>query len=158
MSENETVENMRAAVTETNELNSVSQPLGYAVTCQPGAGVGDDDPARRRFNVHRIDHPVGHGPSFDNAAEVRAHLDRLAKLPRWRLDLDDESVTFDSTKLTITDKQSGESFSLKGWKSFGISGMASAQKAPGASVGVRHISVAAEEPPTVGRWNRWDGR
>jgi hypothetical protein len=157
MSENETVENMRATVAETNELNSVSQPLGYAVTCQPGAGI-DDDPARRRFTVHRIDHPVGHGPSFDTADEVRAHLERLARLPRWRLDLDDESITFDSAKLTITDKQSGESFSLKGWKSFGIAGVASADKTPGGSVGVRHISVAAKEPPAVGRWYRANGR
>ncbi|ORV18055.1 hypothetical protein [Mycobacterium celatum] len=49
---------------EADRLNNVSQPLGYAVTCQPGGGQGDDETGHRRFTVHRVDHPVAHGPSY----------------------------------------------------------------------------------------------
>lgn len=64
-------ENMRAAVAETHELNSLSQPLGYAVTCRPGGGADSDASAQRRFAVHRVDQPVAQGPSFHTADDVR---------------------------------------------------------------------------------------
>jgi hypothetical protein len=137
-----------------HELNERSQPLGYAVTFATGAtGVGTDDPqSYRRFTVHRIDKPVASGPSFDTAAEVSAYLDEIEKLPRWQLDLDDDSIRFDNRELTITDTRTGESFCLKGWNSLGITGRAKDGGHAGAYEGARHISLAADEPPAVGRW------
>lgn len=155
MSNSDAVENRRAAVAEAHGLNLLSQPLGYAVTRHAGVGPGTHDPIAAQFTVHRIDHPADQGPSFDTADAVRAHLDELAKLPRWRLDLDDDSIRFDTTSLTVTDKRTGESFCLKAWKSFGIAGVIGDQT-PGAPVGVRHISVVAERPPTIGHWYNSD--
>ena len=156
MSGSDAVENRRAAAAEAHRLNLLSQPLGYAVTGHAGAGPGTHDPTARQFTVHRIDHPVAQGPSFDTADAVRAHLDELAKLPRWRLDLDDDSIRFDTTTLTVTDKRTGENFCLKAWKSFGIAGVILGDQTPGAPVSVRHISVVAEHPPTIGHWYNSD--
>jgi len=156
MSSSDAVENRRAAVAEAHRLNLLSQPLGYAVTGHAGASPGAHDSTARQFTVHRIDHPVAQGASFDTADAVRAHLDELAKLPRWRLDLDDESIRFDTTTLTVTDKRTGESFCLKAWKSFGIAGVILGDQTPCAPVGVRHISVVAERPPTIGHWYNSD--
>ena len=74
MSGRDAVENGQAAVAETDGLNLVSQPLGYAVTGHTDVGQGTDDPTARQFTVHRIDHPVAQGASFDTADAVRAHL------------------------------------------------------------------------------------
>jgi hypothetical protein len=155
-SDSAAADNMRAAVAETNELNAASQPLGYAVTCQAGGGAHKEPATHRRFTVHRIDHPVAHGPSFESADDVRSYLDALKKLPRWRLDLDDNSVEFDNRTLTVTDKRSGEGFCLKGWKSFGINGVLVGAETPGAAAGTRYISVVADEPPTIGDWTKLD--
>jgi hypothetical protein len=149
-------ENISDAVTETNQLNRVSQPLGYAVTCRAGGGSSADEPDHRRFTVHRIDHPVAHGPSFDTADDVHHYLDDLKKLPRWRLDLDDDSIDFDRVTLTVADKRTGESFCLRGWKSSGINGVVSGDERRGALAG--HISVIAAKPPTIGRWYRANTR
>jgi hypothetical protein len=146
------------AAAETNELNALSQPMGYAVTHHADADPALDPPADRRFTVHRMDQPSGEGPTFHSARDVRGYLDGLEKLPRWQLDLDDDSVEFDNTTLTVTDKNSGESFCLRGWKSFGISGMLTASAAPGASPHPRQISVVAEQPPTIGHWHQADPR
>jgi hypothetical protein len=150
-------DNMRAAVVETNTLNAVSQPLGYAVTCRASGAPEEQRPANRRFTVHRIDQPIAQGPSFESADDARNYLDELETLPRWRLDLNDDSVEFDSRALTVTDRRTGDSFCLKGWKSFGISGLIG-DAIPGASAGTRHISVVAESPPTIGHWHRVDTR
>lgn len=140
-----------------HELNQQSQPLGYAVTMAAGFEVGTADPhSYRRFTVHRIDKPVSSGPSFETAADVYSYLDELEKLPHWRLDLDDDSIEFDNEELTITDKRTGESFCLKGWQSLGITGRAAEGQRAGAYEGAQHISVASQEPPTIGRWYKSD--
>jgi hypothetical protein len=140
-----------------HELNQRSQPLGYAVTMATGAELGTNQPhSYRRFTVHRIDKPVASGPSFETAAEVHSYLDELEKLPRWRLDLDDDSIKFDNKELTITDTRTGDSFCLKGWKSLGITGRAAGSGRSRAYDGARHISLATDEPPTVGRWYKSD--
>jgi hypothetical protein len=144
---------LQGTLLAAHELNERSQPLGYAITMAAGGEFGTNAPqSYRRFSVHRIDKPVASGPKFDTAAEVHSYLDDIEQLPRWRLDLDDESIEFDNEELTITDTKSGDSFCLKGWKSLGITGTAAAGQRPGAYEGARHISVASEEPPTVGRW------
>lgn|GEM_PF-1526212 len=153
-SNGDAVANMRDAVAETNQLNRISQPLGYAVTCRAGGGSSPDEPEHRRFTVHRIDDPVAHGPSFATADDVRDYLDHLNRLPRWRLDLDDDSIDFDRVTLTVADKRTGESFCLRGWKSFGIDGVVGGDDRRGAPAG--HLSVVAAKPPTIGRWYRVD--
>lgn len=132
----------------------MAQPLGYAVTFAAGGGVGGDPtPTHQRFTVHRIDKPVADGPSFPTTEDTQAYLDELAELPQWRLDLDDDSIEFDNTELTITDKSSGESFCLKGW-SLGVTGRAGQGQSAGAYEGATNLSVRSEEAPTVGRWYR----
>ncbi|WP_202378074.1 hypothetical protein [Mycobacterium paraintracellulare] len=87
---------------------------------------------------------------------MNSYLDEIEKLPRWRLDFDDPSIEFDNDELAITDTQSGDSFCLKGWKSLGITGVATGGERSGAYEGARHISVATDEPPTVGHWYKSD--
>jgi hypothetical protein len=138
-------------------LNQRSQPLGYAVTMAAGAELGTIEPhSYQRFTVHRIDKPVANGPSFPTAAEVNSYLDGLEGLPRWRLDLDDDSIEFDNKELTITDTRTGVSLCLKGWRSLGFTGQAPVGGQAGAYDGATHISVVAEEPPTIGRWYKSD--
>jgi hypothetical protein len=148
---------LHGTIQTAHELNQRSQPLGYAVTMAAGGEIGTTQPhSYRRFTVHRIDKPVASGPSFETAADVNSYLDEVEKLPRWRLDLDDDSIKFDNEELTITDAQSGESFCLKGWKSLGFTGVATGVERSGAYEGARHISVAADEPPAIGRWYKSD--
>jgi len=156
MSDWDTVPNMSDAAKAATELNVVSQPWGYAVTFTAGGGLGGDrTPDHQRFTVHRIDKPVASGPSFDSAEETLAYLDELAKLPLWRLDLDDDSIEFDNTELAVKDKMTGESFSLKGW-GLGVTGRATAGQSPGRYEGATHLSVRSDEAPTIGRWYRSD--
>ncbi|WP_459979993.1 hypothetical protein, partial [Mycobacterium avium] len=148
---------LQGTVRAARDLNERAQPSGYAVTMSAGGEVGTKDPqSYRRFTVHRIDKPVASGPSFATAAEVESFLDAVEKLPRWRLDLDDGSITFDNTELTVTDVRTGESFCLKGWTSLGVTGRATHGGQAGAYDGARHISIATDEPPTIGRWYKSD--
>jgi hypothetical protein len=150
MSDDGTIEGTMQAA---HELNQRSQPLGYAVTMTAGVELGTNEPnSYCRFTVHRIDKPVASGPSFATAADLNSHFDAVEKLPRWRLDLGDDSIKFDNKELTITDTQTGESICLKGWTSLGFTGNAEGGGHAGAYDGAKHISVATDEPPTVGRW------
>lgn len=151
----ETLQNMVNVTVASGELNEISQPLGYAVTHAACGTLGNDDvPEYQRFTVHRVDKPVAHGPSFNTVEQVREHLDALANLPCWRLDLDDPSVEFDDTELSIKDTESGESFSLKGWGPV-VTGRAKGGRA-GSYDGARHLSVRSDEPPTIGKWYKSD--
>ena len=105
--------------------------------------------------MHRIDKPVGHGPSFETADEVRGYLDQLANLPCWRLDLDDDSIEFENAELTIRDKATGESFCLKGW-SWGVTGKAGPGQSAGRFEGATYLSVRTDEPPSIGKWYKSD--
>jgi hypothetical protein len=114
MTDRETLQNMTDTFAEANALNEIAQPLGYTVTSTAGGTLGNDDaPDRRRFTIHRIDKPVASGPSFPTAEAVGERLDQIAELPLWRLDLDDASIEFDPTELSIKDVATGESFSLQ---------------------------------------------
>ena len=143
-------------VQAAHELNKASQPLGYAVTFSACWGLGaHPTPDHRRFTVHRIDKPVASGPSFSTAAEVGDYIDQLSELPCWRLDLDDDSIEFDNSELTVKDVATGENFCLKGW-GFGVTGKASEGQSPGRYEGATHLSVRSDEPPSVGRWYKSD--
>ncbi|MCV7222965.1 hypothetical protein H7I95_18860 [Mycolicibacterium elephantis] len=125
------------------------------MTFAAGGTLGAEGPTYRRLTVHRIDQPVASGPTFDTADEVRAFLDQLAQLPLWRLDLDDNSIEFDSEELTIRDKATGESFCLKGW-SWGVTGRAARGQSAGRYEGATHLSVRSDESPSIGKWYKSD--
>jgi hypothetical protein len=155
MTDKDILEIMQKTGAEADELNKAAGPLGYGVTFRAGGAPGADSPRLyHRFNVHRIDQQPGSGPSFDTVDEVRTYLDMVAKWPRWRLDLKDDSIEFDPETRTITDRSTGESFSLRiGW-GLGVTGSAdiAAGERAGALEGATHLSVAAEQPPTIGQW------
>lgn len=156
MSDWDTVQNMTDTAKAADTLNQIAQPLGYAITFSAGGGLaGDPTPDHQRFTVHRIDQPVASGPSFSTTEATYTYIDALAKLPVWRLDLDDDSIEFDGPERTIRDKQSGESFCLKGW-SLGVTGVAGPGQSAGAYEGAKHLSVRSDEAPTIGRWYKSD--
>jgi hypothetical protein len=101
-----------------------------AVNQQAGGGTANHKPAYRRFASHAAD------------------------LPRWRLDLGEDPVEFDSRNLTVTDQRTGESCCLRGWKSFGISGVVIGDRSHRALAGTPDVWVRAEQPPTIGRWHQ----
>jgi hypothetical protein len=108
----EQAQHMTDVAGECNRLNEISQPLGYAVT----ASTSVDDQSAQQFTVHRLDQTVASGPEFATIEEVRAHLEAIAKLPVWRLDLvNNSAIVFDPAELEVTDPSTGESFSFRGW-------------------------------------------
>ena len=112
MIDKEQAQHMTDVAGECNRLNEISQPLGYAVT----ASTSVDDQSTQQFTVHRLDQTVASGPKFATIEEVRAHLEAIAKLPAWRLDLvNNSAIVFDPAELEITDPSTGESFSFRGW-------------------------------------------
>lgn len=66
-----------------NRLNEISRPLGCAVT----ATTTVEDQSPQQFTVHRLDQTVASGTKFATTEELRAHLEAIAKLLLWRLDL-----------------------------------------------------------------------
>ena len=136
---------------EARELNEISRPLGYAVRVAAGLEVGNDRSPYCRFTMHRIDQQDASGPTFDNAEDVRAYLDEVASWPLWRIDLDDESIEFDPTNLTIKDRRTGETFSFKDW-GFAVTGDPKGTQRAGAYEGAIHLSTRAKEAPKIGRW------
>ena len=76
--------------------------------------VRDEEPTPSSLPTERqfrgVGQPVASGPSFDTAEDISAFLDQIAVLPVWRLDLDDDSIEFDNTDLSITDKSTGKDF------------------------------------------------
>ena len=144
----EQAQHMTDVAGECNRLNEMSQPLGYAVT----ASTSVDDQSAQQFTVHRLDQTVASGPEFATIEEVRVHLDAIAKLPVWRLDLvNNSAIVFDPAELEITDPSTGESFSFRGW-GLGVARLAAGGQRPGAHEGVTNLSVRSEDPPTIGNW------
>lgn len=137
---------------ECNRLNEISQLLGYAVT----ATTSVEDQSAQEFTVHRLDQTVASGPRFATTEEVRAHLQAIAKLPLWRLDLlGNSAILFDPAELEVTDVTTGESFSFRGW-GLGFAQLAASGDGPGAQEGVTNLTVGSEDPPTIGNWYKSD--
>ena len=152
MIDKEEAQHMTDVAGESNRLNEISQPLGYAVTAMTSV----EDQSTQQFALHRLDQNVGSGPKFATAEEVRARLEAIAKLPIWRLDLVDNSgIVFDPAQLEVTDATSGESFSFRGW-GLGVAQLAASGHGPGAQEGVTHLTVRSEDPPTIGNWYKPD--
>ena len=137
---------------ECNRLNEISQPLGYAVS----ATTSVEDQSTQQFALHRLDQTVASGPKFATTEEVRAHLEAIAKLPLWRLDLvNNSAIVFDPAQLEVTDATTGESFSFRGW-GLGVAQLAASDDGPGAQEGVTNLTVRSEDPPTIGNWYKSD--
>jgi hypothetical protein len=152
MIDKEQAQHMTDVAGECNRLNEISQPLGYAVT----ATTTVDDQSVQQFTIHRLDQAVASGPTFATIEEVRAHLEAIAKLPLWRLDLvNNSAIVFDPAELEITDPTTGESFSFRGW-GLGVAQLATGGKGPGAQEGVTNLAVRSEDPPTIGNWYKSD--
>ena len=148
MFDKEQAQHMTDVAGECNRLNEISQPLGYAVTATSSV----EDQSTQQFTVHRLDQPVASGPRFATTEEVRAHLEAIAKLPLWRLDLvNNSAIVFDPAELEITDPSTGGSFSFRGW-GLGVAQLAAGGQRPGAEEGVTKLSVRSEDPPTIGNW------
>jgi hypothetical protein len=92
------------------------------------------------FWVRRVDLPAGTERTFTTADEAREHLENLATLPRYCLELEDnppiEVVTDeDGTATWITDNDTGEKFGIRRrtWR-------------------MRPGCVHADASPTIGNW------
>ena len=152
MIDKEQSQHMTDVAGECNRLNEISQPLGYAVT----ATTSVEDQSAQEFTVHRLDQTVASGPRFATTEEVRAHLQAIAKLPLWRLDLlGNSAILFDPAELEVTDVTTGESFSFRGW-GLGLAQLAANAHGPGAQEGVTNLTVRSEDPPTIGNWYKSD--
>jgi hypothetical protein len=152
MTDKEQSQHMTDVAGECNRLNEISQPLGYAVT----ATTSVEDQSTQQFTVHRLDQTVASGPRFATTEEVRAHLEAIAKLPLWRLDLvNNSAIVFDPAQLEVTDATSGENFSFRGW-GLGVAQLAASGHGPGAQEGVTNLTVRSEDPPTIGNWYKSD--
>src|ERR1700676_4385821 len=148
----EQAQHMTDVAGESNRLNEISQPLGYAVT----ATTSVEDQSMQQFTVHRLDQTVASGPKFATIEAVRAHLEAIAKLPVWRLDLvNNSAIVFDPAELEITDPRRGESFSFRGW-GLGVARLAAGGQGPGAQEGIMTLTVRSEDPPTIGNWYKSD--
>jgi hypothetical protein len=95
------------------------------------------------FTLWRVDQPKDTGETFATTGEVRKHLEHLATLPRYCLDLEDnaqiEVVTdADGTATWITDKDTGEKFGIR------TADLESAVR----------LCVHAEDPPAIGNWRQ----
>src|ERR1700747_74299 len=96
MIDKEQAQHMTDVAGECNRLNEISQPLGYAVT----ATTSVEDQSTQQFTVHRLDHRVASGPRFATTEEGRGHLEEIAELPLWRLDLvNNSAIAVDTGKL-----------------------------------------------------------
>jgi hypothetical protein len=154
MIDKEQAQHMTDVAGECNRLNEISQPLGYAVS----ATTSVEDQSAQYFTLHRLDQPVASGPKFATTEEVRAHLEAIAKLPLWRLDLvNNSAIVFDPAQLEVTDATTGESFSFRGW-GLGVAQLAASGDGRGAQEGVTNLTVRSEDPPTIGNWYKPDVR
>jgi hypothetical protein len=152
MIDKEQAQHMTDVAGECNRLNETSQPLRYAVTATTTVG----DQSTQQFTIHRLDQTVASGPKFATIEEVRAHLEAIAKLLLWRLDLvNNSAIVFDPAELEITDPTTGESFSFRGW-GLGVAQLAASGQGPGAQEGVANLTVRSEDPPAIGNWYKSD--
>jgi hypothetical protein len=150
MMDKEQAQHMTDVAGECNRLNEISQPLGYAVTATTSVG----DQSAQQFTIHRLDQTVASGPKFATTEEVRAHLEAIARLPLWRLDLlNNDAIVFDPAELEVTDATTGESF--RGW-GLGVAQLAASGHGLGAQEGETNLTVRSEDPPTIGNWYKSD--
>ena len=136
-------------------MQSAQRDIATAGVCVTATTTVEDQ-STQQFTVHRLDQTVASGPRFATAEEVRGHLEAIAKLPLWRLDLvNNSTIIFDPAELEVTDATTGESFSFRGW-GLGVAQLAASGHGPGAQEGVTNLTVHSEDPPTIGNWYKSD--
>jgi hypothetical protein len=128
---------------QADELQTKSIVLGYNVGHTVAIEGGTNTGPEISFHVWRFDqkHRAEDGPSYASVAEVEAHLEQLAGLPRYCLDLVGNVhvrvVSEDDTAFTvITDTRTDQEFYVR-------------------TVDMEAIVVLpihAEAAPTVGDW------
>jgi hypothetical protein len=126
---------------EANELHDQAMPLGYNASCNIDGELSQ--PPNVSFWVRRVDQPAGTEETFTTVDAVRKHLEHLATLPRYCLELEDnpqiEVVTdADGTATWITDNETGEKFGIR---------TADLEN-------TTRLCMHAENPPTIGNWSR----
>ncbi|WP_297610571.1 hypothetical protein [Nocardia sp.] len=139
----------REALAIADELNEIAVPLGYSVlidTHMPPPPA----PASTHFIVRQLGGTTVHATSAPDS--VRRYLAELADKPRWRLNLDDESIEVSGA--VITDKQTGEQIDLSGrWAQ--LIGNVSSVDDYRRDKNVHHLSVVGDQAPAIGAWHRW---
>ena len=136
-------------------MQSAQRDIATAGVCVTATTTVEDQ-STQQFTVHRLDQTVASGPKFATTEEVRAHLEAVAKLPLWRLDLvNNSAIVFDPAELEVTDATTGESFSFRGW-GLGVAQLAASGHGLGAQEGVTNPTVRSEYPPTIGNWYKSD--
>jgi hypothetical protein len=78
---------MAEARSAADHLQLRSFTLGYNVMHTVSVTTGSGSPPTITYHVRRIDHLALPTRDFPSIAAVEAHLDQLAALPRYRLDL-----------------------------------------------------------------------
>jgi hypothetical protein len=121
------------------QLHDRAMQLGYNASFNFGGTVGQDPEVS--FWVRRVDQPPEATETFSSADKVKAHLEHLATLPRYRLNLVGnprvEVVSDDDGTATwITDTDTGQRFGIR---------TADLENAT-------QLCVHAESPPNIGNW------
>jgi hypothetical protein len=135
------IERVQDARRQGNELHDHAMPLGYNANCTIDGELGGAPDVS--FWVRRVDQPAGTEKTFTTADAAREHLEHLATLPRYCLELENnpriEVVTdADGTATWITDKETGEMFGIR------TADLETATR----------LCVHAENPPTIGNWSQ----
>lgn len=109
---------LTAADSTADRLQLLSFPLGYNTMKTVKMDYGTGSPPTVVYHLRRIDHLSIPTHDFASEADVKAHLDQLAKLPRWRLDLTGdpqvrEEQSPDRPFTTFVDVATGEEFSVR---------------------------------------------
>ena len=134
-------EQLQRAKREADALHDRAMRLGYNVGLNFGGEVGQA--AEVSYWVRRVDQPAGTEETFATVDKMKEHLDHLATLRRYCLDLEGnprvEIVTdAEGTATWITDKDSGERFGIR---------TADLEN-------LTELCVHAEASPTIGNWRQ----
>lgn len=109
---------LTAAAATADRLQLKSFPLGYNTMNTVKTEFGTGCPPTVVFHLRRIDHLSIPTQDFASEADVEAHLEQLAKLPRWRLDLTGNPQVREEQSpgrpfTTFVDVATGEEFSVR---------------------------------------------
>lgn len=134
-------EQMQQARREADELHDRAMRLGYNASFNFGGTFGREPEVS--FWVRRIDQPSETRQTFASVDEVKEHLEHLATLPPYWLDLEGNTRVevvsdADGTATRITDKDTGQSFGVR---------TADLEN-------TTRLCVHAESPPTIGNWRK----
>jgi hypothetical protein len=140
------LEKLRA---ETDERHNQMFALGYTMASGIGSQLADlgaafipsSEVPQRTFHVWRVDQPSDTAKIFTEIAEVNTYLEHVTTFPGYYLQLQRNPrlvIDTDRDRTVITDKLSGESFSVR------TTDVDNATQ----------LCVHAESTPTIGDWTQ----